>query len=217
MFESLLAADELDRAGRFRFGHQRESFVIARGALRCLLGLYLDILPKDIHFLYGAKGKPALEADAHIEFNMTHSGSLAAVAITAGCQVGIDLEQICPLPDLQQVAAGFFNSAEASEIMSLPASERERAFFSCWTRKEAYIKAVGDGLSSPLDDFRVTVLPNTPPRLIHLGNRADGIESWTLHDLCLAPDYAAALAYRDRQRPLSIFPILDLADFFSTM
>jgi 4'-phosphopantetheinyl transferase len=117
---------------------------------------------------------------------------------------------------MQQIAAHFFCSEEATEIMSLPPSERERAFFCCWTRKEAYIKAIGDGLSVPLDSFRVTVLPNTPAHFVHLGHGAADTDAWTLHDLCLAPDYAAALAYCDRQRSLSIFPIVDLAEFFST-
>jgi 4'-phosphopantetheinyl transferase len=117
---------------------------------------------------------------------------------------------------MQQIA-GFFCLEEATEIMSLPPSERERAFFRCWTRKEAYIKAIGDGLSAPLDGFRVTVLPNAPAHFVHLGRGTTDTGAWTLHDLCLAPDYAAALAYRDRQRPLSIFPIVDLAEFFSTL
>ena len=217
MFEPILAPDGLDRARRFHFTHLRESFLIARGALRCLLGRYLDLHPKSIRLSYSSKGKPALEAGTHIQFNMTHSGSLAAIAITADCQIGIDVEQVRPLSDMQQIADHFFCSEETSEIMSLPPSERERAFFCCWTRKEAYIKAIGDGLSAPLDGFRVTVLPNTPARFVHLGHGAADTDAWTLHDLCLTPDYAAALAYCDRQRPLSIFPIIDLVEFFSTM
>jgi 4'-phosphopantetheinyl transferase len=116
---------------------------------------------------------------------------------------------------MEQIAAHFFCSEETAEIMSLPPNERERAFFCCWTRKEAYLKAIGHGLSMPLDGFRVTVLPNTPAHFVHLGHGAVDTDAWTLHDLHLAPDYAAALAYPDRQRSLSIFPIVDPADFFS--
>jgi 4'-phosphopantetheinyl transferase len=217
MFEPVLATDELDRADRFRFGHLRDSFVIGRGALRCLLGRYLDLHPTSIRFIYGSKGKPALDACARIHFNMTHSGSLAAVAITADCQIGLDLEQIRPLSDMQQIAARFFCSEEAAEIMSLPPSERERAFYCCWTRKEAYIKAIGEGLSTPLDSFRVTVLPNTPANFVHLSHGQTDTDAWTLHDLCLAPDYAAAVAYCDQRRSLSIFPIVDLAEFLSSL
>lgn len=100
--------------------------------------------------------------------------------------------------------------------MSLPPSERERAFFCAWTRKEAYIRAIGDGLSVPLDGFRVTAQPNVPVRFVHLGHDTTAAEGWMLHDLCLASDYAAALAYCDRQRPLSIFSIVDLAQFLGT-
>lgn len=215
MFELVLARDELDRAGQYRFSHLRESFVIARGALRCLLGRYLDIHPTRIRLIYGSNGKPALEAGAHLQFNMTHSGGLAAVAITEDCPIGLDLEKIRPLSDMQQIADRFFCSEEAAEIMSLPPGDREHAFFRCWTRKEAYIKAIGDGLSAPLDGFRVTVLPSVRAHFVHLGHGTTDADAWTLHDLCMAPDYAAALAYRDRQRSLSIFPIVDLAEFLS--
>lgn len=214
MFELVLAAEELERAGRFRFRHLHETFIIRRGALRCLLGRYLDIHPTDIRLIYGSKGKPVLEAGSRLQFNMTHSGSFAAVAITADCPIGSDLEQIRPLPDIPQIASRFFCSEEAEEIMSLLPGQRERAFFRCWTRKEAYIKAIGDGLSAPLDGFRVTVLPNTPAKFVHLGHGTTEADAWTLHDLCLASGYAAALAYSDRQRSLSIFPIVNIAEFF---
>jgi 4'-phosphopantetheinyl transferase len=182
MFEPVLTTDEL-RAGRFHFSHLRESFVIAHGALRCLLGRYLGLHSGSLRFSYGSKGKPALEAGAHIQFNMTHSGSLAAIAITAESQIGLDLEQVRPLSDMQQIAAHFFCSEEAAEIMSLPPSERERAFFRCWTRKEAYIKAIGDGLSAPLDGFRVTVLPGTQVRP-HSSSTSDTARLIPTHERC---------------------------------
>jgi 4'-phosphopantetheinyl transferase len=113
---------------------------------------------------------------------------------------------------MQQIANHYFAAEEAAELMLLPENEREPAFFRCWTRKEAYIKAIGDGLSCALDSFQVTFLPNMPSRLIHIGGDRVAAEMWSLHDLCLAPGYAAALAYRDRERSLSIFPIPDLAE-----
>jgi 4'-phosphopantetheinyl transferase len=191
----------------------RNSFVITHGVLRCLLGRYLNRGPSRICFVYGDKGKPGIDSDANLEFNLTHSEDMAAIAFTAGCQLGIDLEHIRPLADLQQIADRYFNPGEAAELMLLAANEREQGFFRCWTRKEAYIKAVGDGLSCALDSFRVTLLPDALPRLIHIAEDRVAADMWTLHDLRLAPDYAAALAYRDRQRSLSIFPILDLSDF----
>jgi 4'-phosphopantetheinyl transferase len=143
---------------------------------------------------------------------MTHSGNLAAIALTTDCYLGIDLEQIRPLPDMQAIAGRFFCTQESEEIMSLPQDERERAFFCCWTRKEAYIKAVGDGLSVPLDSFRVTVDPRTPARFLHIGHNTVVARMWALHDLCLDKNCAAALAYKDQPRTLSIFPIIDSSE-----
>jgi 4'-phosphopantetheinyl transferase len=212
-FERVLSEDEAERASRFRFSHLRDSFVITHGVLRYLVGRYLNLDPARICFVYGDKGKPAVSSAANLQFNLTHSEGLAAVAFTAGCQVGMDVEHIRPVAEMQQIADRYFGSEEAAELMLLPENERERAFFRCWTRKEAYIKAIGDGLSCALDSFQVTLLPNMPPRLIHIGGDRIAAEMWSLHDLCVAPEYAAALAYRDRQRSLSIFPIFDLAEF----
>jgi 4'-phosphopantetheinyl transferase len=206
-FESVLASDEKDRAARFILERRRHSFVVARGVLRCLLGRYLDMHPANIRFNYGSKGKPAVTSTLGIEFNATHSGELAVFAFTAGCPIGVDLEQIRPLSDIQDIADRFFCSEEAAELMALPPTEREHAFFRCWTRKEAYIKAIGEGLSAPLDEFRVTLQPTEPARFVHISR--DTAEAWTLHDLGLASGYAAALAYRDRERSLSVFPIED--------
>src|SRR5471030_1076578 len=208
-FEPVLAPVERAHAKRFRFDHLRHSFVITRGALRYLLGRYLDLHPSIIRFGFGPKGKPALASAAGIEFNATHSGGLAVFAFTVGRQIGVDLEQIRPLTGTQHIADRFFCPEEAADIVSLPPSERERDFFCCWTRKEAYVKAIGDGLSAPLDEFRVTVHPNEPARMIHLAHDKNAAKAWTLHDLSLASGYAAALAYRDRQRSVFVFPIRD--------
>jgi 4'-phosphopantetheinyl transferase len=213
-FEQVIAEEEVRRASRFCFDHLRNSFVITHGVLRCLLGRYLNRDPSRICFIYGDKGKPGIDSDANLEFNLTHSEDMAAIAFTAGCQLGIDVEHIRPLADLQQIADRYFSPEEAAELILLPANEREQGFFRCWTRKEAYIKAVGDGLSCALDSFRVTLLPDALPRLIHIAEDRVAADMWTLHDLRLAPDYAAAVAYPDRQRSLSIFPILDFSDLF---
>jgi 4'-phosphopantetheinyl transferase len=208
-FELHLSPDEKGRAAQFRFEHDRNSFVIARGVLRILLGRYLHISPVSILFKYGSKGKPALAGSAGIDFNVSHSGGLAVFAFTAGCEVGVDVERIRPLPDMQSIADRFFCSEEAAELMSLTANQREHGFYLCWTRKEAYIKASGDGLSASLDSFRVTLRPCQPARFIHLANDTSAAEAWTLHDLRLASNYAAALAYRDTERPIVILPIVD--------
>lgn len=211
-FRRVLSEDEAKRAARFRFSHLRDSFVITHGVLRHLLARYLSLDAARICFNYGDKGKPGLASAGNLQFNLTHSGGIAAVAFTTGCQLGIDAEHIRPVEEMQQIANRYFASDEAAELMLLPEDEREAGFFRCWTRKEAYIKAIGDGLSCALDSFQVTLLPNVPPRLVHIEGDRVAAEMWSLHDLSLAPEYVAALAYRDRERSLSIFPVLDLAE-----
>ena len=208
-FRALLAPDEADRADRFRFPHLRQSFMLARGALRVLLGRYLNTAPGDIEFVYGSKGKPALPVGNRLQFNASHSGDLALFAFTLDCEIGVDVEPIRPMLDIENVAKRFFCAEEAEELMSLPAGQREHGFFLCWTRKEAYIKATGDGLSTPLDAFRVTLRPGVPANLVHLQRDRMAAEAWTLQDLTSAPGYAAALAYRDSPRPLKTFPFFN--------
>jgi 4'-phosphopantetheinyl transferase len=212
-FEPFLTPDEKDRADRLRFCNLRRSFVVTRGSLRCLLGRYLDIHPADIRLHYGPKGKPSLASATGIGFNVTHSGDLAAFAFTRDCPIGIDLEQVHPVNEAQQIADRFFCPEEAADIMALPPSERQRAFFRCWTRKEAYIKATGDGLSTPLSQFRVALEPNEPARFIHVSHDRNAAKAWALHDLRVASNYVAALAYRDSPRSVSVFPAIDPAEF----
>ncbi|MBV9155613.1 MAG: 4'-phosphopantetheinyl transferase superfamily protein [Acidobacteriaceae bacterium] len=214
--ESVLFEDEIARAARFGFGDLRRSFVIKRGMFRYLLGGYLGVAPQSIRFTYGSRGKPALASSGTIEFNTTHSGNLTIFAFTVGCQLGIDLQQIRPLPEMQAIAARFFCEEEMADLMSLPPSDREHAFFCCWTRKEAFVKATGDGLSAPLDAFRVTLRPPEPARVIRIAQEKNIAESWMLHDLSPVAGYAGAIAYRDRARPLSIFPIIDPDEFIKT-
>jgi 4'-phosphopantetheinyl transferase len=214
--ERILAKDEIDRALRFRFRHLRDSFVLVRGFLRHLLGQYLDLNPANICFSYGDKGKPTLCSESTLQFNLTHSNGIAAIALTSDCQIGIDLEHMRRMHDMQQLADRYFCAEEAAEIMSLPPNDRERAFFRCWTRKEAYIKAIGDGLSIPLDSFRVTVQHDADARLIHAEGDSGAAKTWTLHDLVLATGYAAAVAYHDRQRSVSIFPTTAASELLET-
>jgi 4'-phosphopantetheinyl transferase len=205
-FERFLQSDERERADRYKFDHLRHSFVLVRGVLRILLGNYLGMSPGAIQFTYGPKGKPALPAPANVHFNASHSGGLAVFAFAQGCELGVDLERIRVLSDIQDIAERFFCPEEARELMSLGANEREHAFFHCWTRKEAYLKAIGDGLSASLDSFRVTLQPGHAARFIHIEHDTNAAEAWVLHDLQLAPDYAAGLAYHDLERPLVVLP-----------
>jgi len=204
-FRRLLAPDETERAARFRFEHLRSSFILARGALRILLGRYLKSPPQDLTFSYGSKGKPTLRRPASLQFNASHSGDLALFAFTMDCEIGVDVEAIRPMPDSEDIAKRFFCTEETAELMSLPSGQRDRSFFLCWTRKEAYIKATGEGLSAPLDAFRVTLRPGEPARIIHLAGDPTAAQSWTLHDLAPGPGFAGALAYQEPPRPLELF------------
>jgi 4'-phosphopantetheinyl transferase len=204
-FQHLLAPDETDRAAKFRFHHLRTAYILGRGALRILLGRYLDSPPQGLVFRYGSKGKPILDALGRLQFNASHSGDLALFAFTMDCEIGVDVEAIRPMPDIEHIARRFFCAEETAELMSLPAGQREHAFFLCWTRKEAYIKATGEGLSTPLDAFRVILRPSDPAGIVHLAGDPAAARAWTLHDLRPAPGYAAALAYCDSARPLELF------------
>jgi 4'-phosphopantetheinyl transferase len=205
-FRPFLAPDETDRGARFRFEHLQRSFILARGALRALLARYLKTAPGDLEFSYGAKGKPSLAAPAGLQFNGSHSDGLALFAFAADCEIGVDIEAIRPMPDMEELAKRFFCAEESAELMSIPAEERDRSFFLCWTRKEAYIKATGASLSAPLDAFRVTLRPEEPARFVHFSNDRAAALAWTMHDLRPGPGYAGALTYRDAPRLLEIFP-----------
>ena len=211
-FTRVLSTDENERAGRFRFDHLRRSYVLSRGALRFLAGAYMRIPPAAIAFRYGSKGKPSLDSPEGVDFNVSHSEALAVFAFAAECEIGVDVEQIRPIAEMQTIASRYFCTEEAAELMSLAELERPRAFFLCWTRKEAYLKAVGDGLSAPLDAFRVSLIPGEPARFLHIGGDSNVAREWVLHDLQLAENYAAAVAYRGPRRRLAVFPLVEPAD-----
>ena len=165
--------------------------------------------PGEIEFSYGPKGKPGLmDPSLPVRFNVSNSGSLAVYAFTEACDIGIDVEQVRPVPEMEQIAARFFAADEASELMALPEPERPQGFFNCWTRKEAYIKAVGDGLSVPLDSFRVTLRPGADAEMLCLGGSVGAAKGWALHAFAPAPEFVGALAYPGSLRPVLFAPLL---------
>jgi len=209
-YSRILAPDELDRAGRFRFEHARHSFLVTRCALRSLLGNYLQADPVEIEFCYGKNGKPVLPPETPIQFNVAHSDGIALLAFAFECELGVDVERIRSFSGMAGVAARFFHPDEAARVNSVPLEERERTFFSTWVRKEAYLKATGEGLGAGLQDFQIkSVAAFADFRLERLG-QLDG--SWTFHDLPLAPDYAGALAYRGDARDVQISHPLTFAE-----
>ena len=193
-----LAADERARADRFYFERDRQHYIVARGTLRTILSYYSNRPPQSLSFRYGAHGKPALAAEPGeeaIRFNASHSHGVALFAISSGREVGIDLEYMRADSEIEQVARRFFSRQEISTLLALPADLRRCAFFHCWTRKEAYIKARGEGLSLALDQFDVSLIPGEAAAL--LGTRPDPGEAarWSLRELsAVMPGYAASLA-----------------------
>ena len=190
-----LSKDERARAGRFRFDHDARRFVVARSGLRALLGRYLRLDPGDVAFTYLAHGKPALDGVHSImSFNLSHSGEVAVVAAGWDRAVGVDVELRRPLPDLSALAARSFAPRELAVLEALPEAERPTAFFRCWTRKEAFIKATGQGLAQPLDAFVVSLAPEEPARFLDIEGDPAALARWTLYDLQPPTGYAGALA-----------------------
>jgi 4'-phosphopantetheinyl transferase len=196
-FRHTLAADEQARAERFYFQRDREHFIVARGVLRSLLGFYLNKAPECLSFRYSTHGKPALAWEScgdTVCFNLSHSHGVALYAVTRGREVGIDLECIRYNLETEQIAERFFSRREISTLRALPAALRRYAFFLCWTRKEAYIKARGEGLSLPLDQFDVSLIPGEPAALLSIHPDPHEALHWSLRELIPAPGYVAALA-----------------------
>ncbi|MDZ7269356.1 MAG: 4'-phosphopantetheinyl transferase superfamily protein [candidate division KSB1 bacterium] len=200
-----LAADEQERAGRFVFLKDCHRFLVARAALRDILSRYLHTAAGDIHFEYSEFGKPALARRHHsdLQFNLSHSNGLALLALTRNRRIGVDIEFLRPVQDFEQIARRFFSANEAAALFCLPAAQRPLAFFTCWTRKEAYIKAVGEGLSHPLAQFDVSLAPDQPAAL--LATRPDPAEAgrWSLYHLAVDEGYVAALALEGGEVQLS--------------
>lgn len=142
----LLSPDEIARANHFATAILRNAFVLARASLRILIGKALRMRPDEIQFVYGLHGKPAIDGTG-LQFNLSHSGEWAAVAIAWDCEVGVDIERIRPVPELEDIARVHFSPDEASELLSIPEEKRLEWFYRCWTKREARLKAIGVGLS----------------------------------------------------------------------
>jgi 4'-phosphopantetheinyl transferase len=190
----LLSSEERERAHRFRVERPRTEFVVTRGTLRTLLAQYLGSTPQEVQFRYEVRGKPALEGESGLRFNVSHTDGLALMAFVLRRAIGIDVENLGREVDAQRLAERFFSEREAKALKRLNREELRAAFFRCWTRKEAYIKAKGDGLSLPLHQFDVSIIRNERDAL--LATRPDPAESarWMICDVPVGPGYTAALA-----------------------
>jgi len=207
-FRQLLSADERARADHFHFERDRRHFTVARGVLRNLLGRYLGINAADLRFAYTEYGKPYLEPappnqTRALKFNLAHAGDLAVYAITTIGDIGVDLERLNPDFAGAEIAQRFFSPTEIASLEQLPAPVRRLAFFNCWTRKEAFIKAKGLGLSLALDQFDVTLAPAEKAMLLRTRWDQDEAERWSLRALELGPDYVGAVALEGHHWQLS--------------
>jgi 4'-phosphopantetheinyl transferase len=187
-----LSDDERSRAARFHFDRDRRRFVVARAELRMLLAEQIGIAAREIRFAYAAHGKPSLapEMKGDLEFNISHSHELAMIAMARRRRVGVDVEHLRKLDDMQGIARRFFSPAEQQAMFEYSPREQPEAFFRCWTRKEAYIKALGDGISRGLDTFDVSL--DHPPRLLRDARDPDAPGRWEWGHLEPLPEYVAA-------------------------
>jgi 4'-phosphopantetheinyl transferase len=193
----ILSHDERRRADKFYFERDREHFIVGRGVLKKILSRYLEVSPERISFAYNQYGKPALSAEAgdqHLRFNVSHSHGLALYAFARGREVGIDIEFAREDFASLEIAGHFFSPQEVATLRALPASELTRAFFNCWTRKEAFIKALGEGLSHPLDTFAVSLKLGAPASLLSVDGLPQEAARWSLMELFPGEGYVAALA-----------------------
>jgi 4'-phosphopantetheinyl transferase len=191
-----LSPRERDVARRFHFAKHRLAYVFAHGVLRDILSRYLGCRPEEIQFDQDSFGKPFLTEGCDPippAFNLSHSGDLVAVALSRGRQIGIDVEEIRPIKDLERIAGSNFTPEECAFVLRHAAKAREHAFFRCWTRKEAYIKAVGKGLSIPLNTFDTLIGPRQPGRWLPRTVDAPGAANWWLADLDMPANYRGAV------------------------
>jgi len=195
--ESTLSADEIQRSERFHFDSDKQRFLIAHIALRDILSRYLNCKPNEISFSVNQYGKPKL-TNHKLEFNLSHTGDFALIAVTQEHKVGVDVEHIRSNAGIEGITKRFFSQNEISELMALPSNQRVTGFFNCWTRKEAYIKAQGLGLSLPLDTFDVSLTSDESALLRSTRPDTQEATHWELLSLNVAPDYAAAVAVEDK-------------------
>lgn len=191
-----LSMDERMRAERFKFEQDRQRFIIGRGLLRTILGYYLDIDPGRLHFCYGIYGKPALaemSGTSTLRFSLAHAHGLALYAVTRDRELGVDLEHIRHIADTEQIVNRYFSDREKAVFRALTADKKQEAFFSYWTCKEAYLKASGEGLTRPLNQIDVSLVPGEPARLMSIDGDVKEASRWTLQEQRPVPGFVAAL------------------------
>jgi 4'-phosphopantetheinyl transferase len=200
LLEQTLISDERARAERFHFERDRRRFIAARGQLRMILSRYTGVHPRSLVFAYGARGKPSLSQAFDAtgpRFNLTHSGELALLAVTQDRSVGVDVEEIHPIDAVEPIAQQFFSQRENAQLLAVPKARRLEAFFCCWTLKEAYLKATGDGLWRPTNTFDVALTRHQHSRLLSVAEDSQEASRWSLIQLAPERGYVGALAVEE--------------------
>jgi 4'-phosphopantetheinyl transferase len=207
--EQLLAQDEQAGAARFRFERDRRRFVVARGLLRSIIARYLRVDPRELMFAYGTRGKPYLESpstgDQQLRFNISHSQGLALYGFAVGAEIGIDLEYVTPLAEMAAIADHFFSPREKRVLSEVPEREATERFYEIWTKKEAYIKAIGKGLSHRLDQFTVAMGLQRENALLEVAGDPDAPNRWWLQRIEPASGYLGAYCIAGRNRRIDWF------------
>jgi 4'-phosphopantetheinyl transferase len=198
---AILSLDERERAGRFVFDRDRMEYVVCRGVLRHLLALYGGAVASELRFEYTPRGKPALTLNLHapIQFNVAHSQGAGLIGVTRGAPIGVDIERMCSFASVAALVPACFALEEQAEFESLPRWVQPRAFYAGWTRKEAFIKATGEGLNRPLHSFAVTIAPDCCPKLLRYNDGPASAATWKIADLPSDPGFAAAVAVPDSE------------------
>ena len=201
-FRTLLSADEMERADKFHFEKDRNRYILTRGHLRSLLGRYLNKEAGSFTFTYNKYGKPAL-SDSALHFNVSHSHEMGLLIFDQKYEVGVDIEWIRKDFGGIKIAERFFSADEIRELKKLPEEKQVQGFFNCWSRKEAYIKAAGKGLSISLAKFSVNLSPEKEATLLSTSHEPQALHTYRLLAIQAAPSYAsAAVVHIDREKIL---------------
>jgi 4'-phosphopantetheinyl transferase len=207
-----LSMDERARAGRFAFERDRHCYIVTRGVLRALLACQLAADAASLKFAYDAFGKPSLSGlwTGLVDFNVSHSAGASVVALSRVGPVGVDIERVRPVEDRDRLADRTFAAAESVAIRNVASGDRDRAFFTCWTRKEAFVKATGQGLSYPLHEFIVSVDADAPSPLLEVQGDRFEARHWTLRDLPAFERCVSALAVRAVPTAINVHRLREL-------
>lgn len=202
-YYSLLSSDEKERSRKFKFDKDSNCYIISRGILRFLTGIYLNMNPKNIKFKYTSFGKPLLDFETDLKFNISHSGNMAVFAFFKNQEIGVDIEKIKNDFNVMELAQNFFSKTEIEALERVPKKELSRAFYRCWTRKESFIKAEGTGLSFPLNQFSVSLEDDKHAELLETKWNSKEKKEWQLFSFIPTIGYIAAVALKNSLATIS--------------